>query len=333
MSGSAVATRPASSLRPTALLRSEIGRLAQRRLVQYSAALVLILMSVGTVICFVAFDPLTPETIRAAQVSHRAYAAEQIGYYDECVASATPATVLERCGTRPTAKTLGDYTQDLQIKPFDINIAMPLLAQLVGVVVAAITFVAGASAIGSDWSTRTIVTIFTWEPRRTRVLSAKAGAISIFAVALALAAQTAWLLVSLVLATTRGVLEPHAGLWTQHLQMVGRLAVLAAVAALLGSALATVFRHTAAAVSTLFAYAVAVEGAVRWMDEAWRPWLLTEQVLGFIRPGGNTVVWTVDYGPEGSFLISNGLGLGFLGVLTTALMTAAWASVIGRDLT
>jgi hypothetical protein len=141
----------------------------------------------------------------------------------------------------------------------------------------------GASFIGADWHAGTITTQLTWEPRRLRVLAAKAAALAIL-VPIGCTAVMLVLGVALVPAAQwRGSFDGVDAQWSASLlSIAGRGALLALLAAEVGFAIASLARNTAAALTAGFIYLAVVESLVRALKPAWQPWLLTDNVGLFL---------------------------------------------------
>jgi ABC-type transport system involved in multi-copper enzyme maturation permease subunit len=137
----------------------------------------------------------------------------------------------------------------------------------------------GASFVGAEWHAGTMTTLLTWEPRRLRVLLAKAAvaAVCVFVLMVLLLAVFAGVL-SLV-ALTRGI---TAGLgdrfWRSVAGTTMRIAGCAAAGSLVGLGIAMVARSTAAAIGIGFAYLGIVEGLIRGLRPGWQHFLLADNI-------------------------------------------------------
>jgi hypothetical protein len=145
----------------------------------------------------------------------------------------------------------------------------------------------GASFIGADWRVGTITTLLTWEPRRGRVIVAKVlvCAVSVFALAMALQAVLGGVLTldAVFRGTTEGV---DASWWRESRGVAVRAATLASVASVVGFAIASIGRNTAAALGAGFAYLAVIENLVRGLRPGWQRWLFSDNAAVFIA-GGN----------------------------------------------
>lgn len=145
----------------------------------------------------------------------------------------------------------------------------------------------GASFIGAEWRAGTITTLLTWEPRRARVIVAKvlACAVSVFALGIALQAVLGGVLG--LDAVFRGTTEGVDTSWLRETGGVAvRAATLASVASVIGFAVASIGRNTAAALGAGFAYVAVIENLVRGLRPEWQRWLFTDNAAVIIT-GGN----------------------------------------------
>jgi ABC-type transport system involved in multi-copper enzyme maturation permease subunit len=144
----------------------------------------------------------------------------------------------------------------------------------------------GASFIGADWRAGTITTLLTWEPRRTRVIVAKvlACAASVFALAIALQVVLGGVLA--LDAAFRGTTQGVGATWLRETSGVAvRAATLASVASVIGFAVASTGRNTAAALGAGFAYLAVIENLVRGLRPEWQRWLFSDNAMVFITGG------------------------------------------------
>ncbi len=137
--------------------------------------------------------------------------------------------------------------------------------------------IGGATVTGAEWQHGTVVTVSTWEVRRSRLVLARIVSASILALAIALALLVLFCLslvpTYLLRGTTAGA---DAAFWADLAGAIGRIAALTALAATTGAAVASIGRRTTVAIGAAFAYLAGLEGAVRgiWPDRA--RWLIGE---------------------------------------------------------
>jgi hypothetical protein len=149
----------------------------------------------------------------------------------------------------------------------------------------------GATWIGAEWSTRSLVALLFWVPRRMQVMTAKLVVLAGASALLGVVAQAGWLGMSGILRATVGLDRAVPdGFWSDLLQTQARGVLLTVIAALLAFGLTNLVRNTGAALGIAFVYLVIVENAVRVMRPAWEPWLLSNNALGLAQQGGYTII-------------------------------------------
>ncbi len=147
----------------------------------------------------------------------------------------------------------------------------------------------GASFMGAEWANRTITSTLTWEPRRLRVLGAKAAALALIAFLWIVALQAYLAAVLYPAAHFRGVTAGvDAAFFGELASVAARVGALAVIASLMGFSLATVGRNTAAAFGVGFAHLAIVEGLVRAFKPQWSEWLIGDN-LGLFLVGAEDV--------------------------------------------
>jgi len=143
-------------------------------------------------------------------------------------------------------------------------------------------WVLGASLIGAEFSSRALTTTMTFEAGRVRLFVAKsAAAIVVAAVAtfVVLLAMAIALLPAAVFHGAPATGEPGVA------TMLGiglRGAAMAAIAAGIGFAVASVGRNTAAALGGGFAYIIVIENIIGSTIARWRRWLLLGNAIVFV---------------------------------------------------
>jgi hypothetical protein len=144
-------------------------------------------------------------------------------------------------------------------------------------------FVLGATFIGAEWHTGSMATLLTWEPRRVRVFVAKAAAAAIFAFAATLGVLAFLALALLPAAIFHGTTAGAGGGWLlSTLGLVLRGGAVGMFAAVIGLAVASLGRNTAAALGGAFVYFVFIEQLIRGLRPRWQPWLLSDNVATFL---------------------------------------------------
>jgi ABC-2 type transport system permease protein len=276
------------------LLSSELVRLRSRRLVVIVFGAAIGGSAVGAAIAAWQSTPPTEE-VRAAA---RAQAEEQVrlcvnDFRDEDVEGSLEEFCRQNAGNAtyytPSHLALAELPQILE--------GISSLTSILGLVV-------GASAVAVSWQTGTIGTILTWEPRRMRWFAARLLVVGagVFAITTAIVAFLSAALA--IAAALRGSTELTDGWWRDFAGTSLRIAVISAVAALIGGAVAAVGRHTSAALGVVFVYTAVLEGLLRAFRPLWSPWLLGDNIVSFV--GWQTTEFGV---VSGSYVLSPGRAL------------------------
>jgi hypothetical protein len=167
-----------------------------------------------------------------------------------------------------------------------------------------------------------MTTLLTWEPRRVRVLAAKALAAAVVVFVWAMLMQAAIAGAFYPTAEFEGTMRGVDAAWWGDIGLQSlRFAGIAVVAALMGLSLATVGRNTAAALGVGFVHLAVVEGLIRAFRPSWTDWLLGDNI-------GKALALN-----EGPPLGHSGAAAGLtLAVYTLALLLVATAVFRRRDI-
>lgn len=299
------------------LLAGELRRVLARRLVRVLALLAVAGIALAGVLVFV-----RTEKVDAGQLAGRRRAAQQ--RIEACVRNGTyapPELATESEAHREDYCRLGP--------PAQVRDARFKLRELKGVLqgttapLVVVAWLIGASVIGADWQSRTVTTLLTWEPRRVRVLLAKA--LACIAVAAVFAVLTEALLGAALLpsALVHGTTAGTGSTWLRSVAgVVLRGTALVSIATAVGFAVASVGRNTAAALGLGFAYFVVIENVVGSFIAGFRRWLLL----------GNAIVLVSGKDQGGEVAGRSVLGAGlFLTAVALALLAGAALIFQRRD--
>jgi hypothetical protein len=321
------------------LLRVEIRRLLSRRLLLVFTALLL----AGLVVALgkTAYDsrPPSQEEVAAAEAAARAEARHVEQAREECRRAQQespapgPAEPVD-CDTI-VAPRAEDFLGE---RIFAFREQMPGRLIPVAVVLALVGFVVGASFVGAEWAAGTMAHLLIWEPRRMRVLVAKAAALAVVLGAVGLIVTAVALGGHYVVAATRGeVAGTTAGVWQSLGIRALRASALGSFAALVGMSLAGALRHTAAALGVAFAYFLGGEVAIRAIWTKSETWLLSSNVAAWTQNGVQIPRFDCpQFGgqcTETILKVSLGEGAVFLGALLALLLGAFAVTFARRDIT
>jgi len=256
------------------LIASELLRFRSRRLVVVLLVGALLATAVGLVIAAFQSTPPSDAAIAAAEVRAREEMAScLVADWDDV---SFEGTLQEFC-----REYVGDPAQyaGSHLKLADL----PKVLEGISSITSILGLVIGASFVAVSWQTGTISTIFTWEPRRLRWFAARILVIAagVFVMTLVI---VAFLSAGLAFAAAlRGSIVGVDGAWWSDVLTTSlRVAVAAAISAVIGAAVAAVGRHTAAALGVVFVWTAVIEGLIRGFRPLWSPWLLGDNIVTFL---------------------------------------------------
>jgi hypothetical protein len=259
------------------LLATELRRAGSRRLVRVAAILAFVGIAVAVTI-----------TAVHSQEPSDAQLAEGRRFYQQDVERCLAGEFI-REQDLPPGQTMEEFCAEavrisnyIPSNEFDLS-GLPDIVSGTSILVILGALLIGASLVGAEWHAGTITTMLTWEPRRLRVLIAKALAAAIVTFVLAVALFTVLSSLLWLVASTRGIAEGlKDGFWQDVAGGVIRASAAASVASTIGLAIAMLGRNTAAAIGLGFAYLGVVEQLIRGLRPAWQPFLLGDNIAVFV---------------------------------------------------
>ncbi|MET8120619.1 ABC transporter permease subunit [Micromonospora sp. NPDC005189] len=335
------------------LVRAELERLSARRFVQLMVVLLALAFAVTAATTLAGSHKPNADELSSARAQASEARRSMETAFQQCLA--------RKDGTLPPSDTEQYFPADCsEIDPIRqdrlpiaadflpgvfsfAQQALPLLYFLIAFLVL-FGFLVGASYIGADLNSGGVVNLLLWRPRRLTVLAAKLGTLLGTVLVLALLASAAYLATFWVIGQTAGLPGRLNGDFWRSLGAVhGRGLVLVLLASALGFAIATLGRHTSAALGAAAAYAVVWELGGRLVLEivdARRPdqlmlsshigaWLTGE--ARFFDPQACAGNFGNGY-CEGFYSLTWGPALLVLLVITGGLTAAAFAVFRRRDL-
>ncbi|MDP5182989.1 hypothetical protein QOZ88_10090 [Blastococcus sp. BMG 814] len=327
------ATRPRGSL-----FRAEVHRFVSRRFIQVLLALATLGWLGAVVIGLLSFGEPTDADFAAATQQRDEFLAGEREFRQVCEQDAEQAgqPVDQFCGP-PLTESDVPVEDFLTTAPFDLASAGEPGAIGFAVAAAVLAFLIGATWIGAEWSTRTIVALLFWVPSRLRVIGTKTGVLALAALALGVAAQLAWLamawLLDALVGSDRGVPD---GFWSGLLAAQGRGVVLTVLVGLIGFGLANLVRNTGAALGVGFVYFAIAENALRILEPTTDRWLLSTNSIALVLPGGLELFDFGNGGPSAAepttYLVTNLQGGLVVGVFAAVLVGVGTWLFARRDL-
>lgn len=319
------------------LLRAEAHRFAARRFIQVLLLLAALGWVTATVIGLTQYASTSPERLAAAQQQLQEEVERSNQYREECLASAdVPADVSPEdwCGSPITADDL-DLAWYLDPAPFSFSADGVAGAVAFSAAGAVLAFLIGATFVGAEWSSRSMMALLFWETRRPRVLGAKIAVVAVASAVLGVVAQGAWLAMA-------GLWQAFAGdgaalpdgFWSELLATASRGVLLTTLTGLLGFGLTNLVRNTGAALGVGFVYFAVLETAVRALRPDWQPWLLTNNATALVLPDGLTIYTAFDQvtGQPTEYLLGNLQAGVFMAVVTAVVLGVGIVLFSRRDL-
>ena len=328
--------------RAGSLLRAEAHRFSARRFIRWLLLLsVLAYLVILPLVAFTQYSKPNADVLADAQRRLDASVAEQRMFREQCLEQVPEGESAENfCGTEDQEfqPSVSDFIDQ---PPFVLADALPEGSVAIGVMTAVLAFLIGATYVGAEWSTRSMVALLFWEPRRLKVMGVKLAVTTAGASLLAVLAQAVWWGTAEVIAATRGNRDNlPEGFWPDLLGQQARIVLFVVMVSLLGFGIANLVRNTGAALGVGFVYFVIVENAVRGFKPAWQEWLLVENASALIRTGGHTIFLYDEFVDEQGNFVDNGRevvlsnlhgGL-VLGMVTTVLVVVGVLLFKRRDL-
>lgn len=259
-----------------ALFRVEVRRLLARRLFRALTILVIAGFALAGILTYINSND-SPEAVAAADAQRRAEVRQCVERFSSGKESSGETAATQRDQRAACEREV--WVPD----PRFVYVEVEWILMSMGIPLIMLAWLIGASFIGAEYTNRTLISLLTWEPRRRRVVAAKAGALSLVGFVWVALLQTflasALYPAAALKGTTAGV---DAAFWATLAGVGARVAAAAVVAALLGFSLALAGKSTAAALGVGFAHLAVVEGLVRAFRPAWTDWLIGDNLSLFL---------------------------------------------------
>ena len=170
--------------------------------------------------------------------------------------------------------------------PFNTFTELPAALGSAAILLTLAGFVLGATLFGADYVSRALTTLLTWEPRRSRVLGARAASCAAVTACASLAALALLCVALLPAALAHGSGASPTGSWS--LSMAGlalRCALLAAAVSAIGVSCAAIGRSTPAALAIIAVYWIAAERTALGIGQWLSRWLLVALAQSWVAAG------------------------------------------------
>ena len=334
------------------LFTAESKRLSKRRFIRWSAIaglLVLVAIAVGF---YLAHERRSPATLAAAEAQAEANYRENVQWSEQFRRECEAAKGTSNAGNFPSScdeiqpPRREDFQADWFLPPeFIFKDSFGTTWLPFAAIVALVAFIAGASFVGAEWSSGSMMNLLLWRPKRLQVLGTKLSALLTWVTAGTVLLAGLWTAAFWFVGSRRGnTLGMTSGAWqSQGLTALRALGLILA-AAVLGFGLASLGRHTAMALGAAVGVIVVLQfgvgvivslASVKWPDLwilptyglAWlgKSWEITANQGCVPTATGECEQATMDI----TWQMSGGL---MLGAVAIVLLLAFW-SMRRRDIT
>jgi hypothetical protein len=257
------------------LARSETRRLLSRRLLRALAILALLGILVSVII--------------VAAKSHKPTAADQASLDQQIrqeIADCVSGNYFDK-DSIPPGESMESYCADVFTRQSPEGAyalsGLPDTMRGTSFILLVIGLVIGASAVGADWQAGSMATLLLWEPRRIRVLLVRAAVVAVIVFVLAILLQAALASLLTLVASARGSTAGTGRDFTRVVMgVIGRVGAMTAILSLVGVAISTIGRTTAASLGVVFVYLALVESLLHGLIPRLTPWLLSVNTAIFV---------------------------------------------------
>ena len=241
------------------LFKAETRRLSKRRFSRFFVLLALVALALVAAGVAVSNQKPTASAIAAAQAEADRDFQEQTknAAEEKQRCEAAPAQYGGKCDELWTPAREDFRAENYMPSQFDFRSSFPNMVITFAALFALVAFVIGASFVGAEWNSGGMMNLLLWRPQRVRVLSTKLSALITWLFGLTVVAAAAWTGVFWLIATFRGTTERMTpGAW-QSIGLMGLRGLgMVLVAGVLGFGVASLGRHTAAALGAAIAVVV-----------------------------------------------------------------------------
>jgi hypothetical protein len=275
------------------LFLAECARILARRFVGWLVLLALVGVAIGAAVVWYLHSPVTPDGLVEAQHRMDTRMQQIDRARSDCLASPPPTfpggpSVEEICGP-PASEQHFTIDQFLDPPPFVLADDAATGAVGVGIGAAAAAYLISATFLGAEWSSRNLVALLFWEPRRNRVMLTKLAVAALASAVLAVLMEALWIPLAMAVAHSKGNPVITGLFWHDLLTTQARCVWMAVLGGVIGFAAANLVRGTAGALGLAFVYFAVVEAAVRSFWKPGVPYLLSTYAIGLLQQGGTRI--------------------------------------------
>lgn len=209
------------------------------------------------------------------------------------------------------------------------------------ILAAALMFLLGASLTAAEHATGSLGNWLTFAPRRTQVFFSKLAAPAVIAVCAAALVTALGVLGTAAWTEIRGIPSPEPLDGQELLWVVLRSSAVVGVAGMLGAALGSLLRHTAAVIGIAAGYFVVVEmvfASIVWQSGLHR-WFLSTQLMAIINGKASYYVESCRWDEEQQYRTCESIekfvtaadATLYLGSIALVLVVVSWLAFRRRD--
>lgn len=298
------------------LVRAELRRLAKRRITRWMTVLVLGLMATVAIVIAVENQKPGPAARAEAEAAAAREFQEQQTWMEQEIdaceqAHATgvddefyPADCEEIRTWYPAQEEMVEWN----LPPaFEFRDEFPDMITVLAALLSMLAFVVGASVVGAEWRTGGMMNLLLWRPRRLQVLGTKLTALLGTLLGLGVLLGAAWTAAFWLIATYRGVTDGMTdGTWQSFALTGVRGMAMVLVAGTIGFTVASIGRHTAAAMGAAIAAIVVGVAGVAIVAQGmlqlqfFERWMWTTYVTAWLERSVVLQDWSVPCIPSGA---------------------------------
>lgn len=308
------------------LVRAELSRLLARRFVQLMLFVLVVCFCLTVLVVFGKSKHPTERMWAVAREQAASVQQERQLEYNACLNHPTrPVAACETLRTEPVEP------EDYLFGVFNFAREIEELVYFLTAFLAFFGFLVAASFIGSELQSGGVVNLLLWRPNRAAVLGAKLGVALGFVAVVSVAYTAIYVAGFYLLAEATGWVGrvDSPAFWIDLVLLCTRGIILGLVVSAVGFAIATIGRHTAAALGTLIGYIVVWELGARLIVETLNINNNTSRDQWFL--ASHVTAWMS--GREGYSLTTFADSAMTLAVIVAALTALAFVSFRRRDIT
>ncbi|WIM96165.1 ABC transporter permease subunit [Actinoplanes oblitus] len=330
------------------LYRAEMRRLTKRRFTKFFVLIALVVLGLLAGGTAYTHEKTTAKTRAAAEAAADRDYQEQLQFAEQARQECrqNPSNFGGDCDNISGPAREDISSDQFLTPPFDFREDFGVLVVAWAAMLALVAFIIGASFVGAEWNSGGMMNLLLWRPQRLRVLSTKLVALLSWLFGLSVLSGAVWTGLFWLIATLRGTTERVTpGAW-QSIGLTGlRGLALVLVAGAIGFGVASIGRHTAAALGAAIGVIVIFQfglGIVLELARAkfYEAYLLPAWIGGWMLKSYEVVDYNApcDYSAtngceQPTFTITWQMAGGLFATVALIIVGAAMMTIRKRDIT